>query len=94
VRVNVNSLFAGWTVPISLFPKYVLPPACIQIEGTGTVKTRASTLIDPSGYENETNYFCAFVTVMHPSSKYSGLGTDTLFFRDLIVTTTPPQLNP
>jgi sugar-specific transcriptional regulator TrmB len=33
IRVHGNTLFAGWTVPIKLFPKYVLPPACILIEG-------------------------------------------------------------
>jgi sugar-specific transcriptional regulator TrmB len=92
VRVSSNSLFAGWTVPISLFPKYVLPPASILIEGYGPVKTKSSTIIGSSGYkyEAESNYFDAFVTFMHPSSRYSGPGTDGLFFRDVIVTTTPP----
>ena len=93
IRVHGNTLFAGWTVPIKLFPKYVLPPACILIEGYGNIKTAASTVITPSGFksEMETNYFDAFVTFMHPASKYSGPGTDGLFFRDLVTTTTPPK---
>ena len=42
IRVHGNTLFAGWTVPIPLLPpKYVLPPACITIEGYGNVKTNA-----------------------------------------------------
>ncbi len=40
IRVHGNTMFAGWTVPISLFPsQYVLPPACILIEGYGDIRT-------------------------------------------------------
>jgi sugar-specific transcriptional regulator TrmB len=94
VRAYGNTLFCGWTVPIPLFPqKYVLPPACLLVEGYGNVKTRAYTITFPSGYkcQMEQNYFDAFVTFMHPSSKYTGPGTDGAFIRDLIVTTTPPR---
>ena len=93
VRVYGNTLFAGWTVPICLSTKYVLPPGCIMIEGYGNVKTKAFTAILPSGlkYEAEQNWFDAFVTFMHPKSKYSGPGTDGLFVRDLVATMTPPQ---
>ena len=93
VRVHGNTLFAGWTVPIPLFPKYTLPPACIIIEGYGNIKTRAATVIGPSGYKTEmqSNYLDAFITFMHPKSKYSGPGTDGLFFRDVISTSYPPN---
>ena len=93
VRVTDSSLFASWTVPIALHPNYVLPPASILIKGYGGVKTTKSTLIGASGYQykNESNYFNAFVTFMHPLSKYSGPGTDGLFFRDLIANTIPPE---
>jgi sugar-specific transcriptional regulator TrmB len=86
VRVHGNKLFAGWTVPILLFPSYKLPPACILIEGYGEVKSRASTIISPTGARTETQakYMDAFVTFMHPASRYSGPGTDGLFFRDSV----------
>jgi sugar-specific transcriptional regulator TrmB len=93
IRVYGNSLFCGWTVPIPLYPTYVLPPACLFVEGYGKVKTRAFSIILPSEfrYDIEYNYFDAFVNFMHPTSKYSGPGIDGLFARDLIVTTTPPK---
>lgn len=88
VRVHGNTLFAGWTVPIPLLlPKYVLPPACILIEGYGNAKTTAYTIAMPLGNKYmEQNYFDAFVTFMHPSSKYSGPGTDGYFIRDSVST--------
>jgi HTH-type transcriptional regulator, sugar sensing transcriptional regulator len=94
VRVYGNSLFAGWTVPIKLDPwKHVLPPGCIIFEGQGNLKSSSVTVMNPGGVkvEREQNWFDAFVTFMHPASKYSGPGTDGLFARDLIVTTTPPK---
>ena len=94
VRVYGNSLFAGWTVPIKLDPwKHVLPPGCIIFEGQGNLKSSSVTVMNPGGVkvEREQNWFDAFVTFMHPASKYSGPGTDGLFARDLIVTTTPPR---
>jgi sugar-specific transcriptional regulator TrmB len=92
VRVHGNTMFAGWTVPIPLHPPpYVLPPACLLIEGYGNVKTAAVTLLQSPGFklEIEQNYFDAFVTFMHPSSKYSGPGTDGCFARDVIMTKFP-----
>jgi sugar-specific transcriptional regulator TrmB len=92
VRVHGNTMFAGWTVPIPLYPPpYTLPPACLLIEGYGNVKTLAVTLLHSSGFKSEIeeNYFDAFVTFMHPSSKYSGPGTDGCFIRDLIMTKYP-----
>jgi hypothetical protein len=38
----------------------------------------------------EANFFDAFVTFIHPASKYSGPGTDGIFTRDLIMTKYPP----
>ncbi len=93
IRVHGNTLFAGWTVPMPLLPpKYVLPPACITIEGYGSVKTNSYSVILPSGFRNrlESNGFDAFVTFMHPASKYSGPGTDGFFIRDLVYTMIPP----
>ena len=87
IRVHGNTLFAGWTVPIPLFPsQYILPPACILVEGYGEVKTAAYTIIGPSGagFTAKQNGFDAFVTFMHPSSKYSGPGTDGFFVRDFV----------
>jgi sugar-specific transcriptional regulator TrmB len=93
VRVYGNTLFAGWAVPICLSTKYFLPPGCIIIEGYGDVKTKAFSAILSSGlkYEAEQNWFDAYVTFMHPKSKYSGAGTDGLFVRDLVATMTPLQ---
>jgi hypothetical protein len=93
VRVQGNTLFAGWTVPIRLYQDYVLPPSCILFEGygnvlTGIIKTRA-----PSGRTQvqEFNRFEAFVTYFHPASKYSGPGTDGLFNREIVLTAYPPS---
>jgi sugar-specific transcriptional regulator TrmB len=93
VRVYGNTLFAGWTEPIPLYPrKYNLPPACMLIEGYGDVKTEALTIVYPSGFkiETEQNLFDAFVTFIHPESKYSGPGTDGILARDHISINTPP----
>jgi len=94
VHVHGNTLFIGWTVPIPLLPpRYVLPPACLLIEGYGDVKTKGYTTVMLSGFRNKTelNGFDAFVTFMHPASKYSGPGTDGFFVRDLILTMNPPS---
>jgi sugar-specific transcriptional regulator TrmB len=94
VRVYGNTLFAGWTVPIPLFPaKYTLPPACILFEGYGDVRTSGYTVVQPSGFrvEEEDNAFDAFVTFIHPASKYSGPGTDGVLVRDQISTSIPPR---
>jgi len=93
IRVHGNTLFAGWTVPIPLYPSDVtLPPACILIEGYGNVKTLGFSSILPSGFKFviEENYFDSFVTFFHPASKYSGPGTDAAFSRDCIITNYPP----
>jgi sugar-specific transcriptional regulator TrmB len=92
IRVHGNTLFAGWTVPIPLYPSgCILPPACILIEGYGDVKTDAYRFVQPTGEELKIkqNGFDAFVTFMHPSSKYSGPGTDGFLIRDFVLETTP-----
>jgi HTH-type transcriptional regulator, sugar sensing transcriptional regulator len=92
IRVHGNTLFAGWTVPITLYPsKYVLPPACILIEGYGEVKTQAYRFIQPTGAKLrfKQNGFDAFVTFMYPSSKYSGPGTGGFLVRDFVLEATP-----
>jgi hypothetical protein len=91
IWVHGNTLFAGWTVPIPLLQDCVLPPACMLIEGYGNVKTEAYTIVQPSGgkFKAKQNGFNAFVTFMHPSSKYSGPGTDGFLIRDFIGEITP-----
>jgi len=94
VRVQGNTLFAGWTMPIPLYPiQYSLPPACILFEGYGKVKTGKTTTSLPSGKTqvSEFNSLEAFVTFLHPSSKYSGPGTDGVFNREHIMTAFPPS---
>ena len=92
IWVHGNTLFAGWTVPISLgVSEYVLPPACMLIEGYGDVRTEAFSVVQVSGekFTARQNGFDAFVTFMHPSSKYSGPGTDGYLVRDYIMDVSP-----
>ena len=94
IRIHGNTLFAGWTIPIPLLNSSLnLPPACLLIEGYGNVKTDTYTMLSPSGYrtEIERSGFEAFVTFFHPSSKYSGPGTDGFFARDYVATTYLPS---
>jgi hypothetical protein len=93
IRVHGNTMFAAWATPIPLFPKSLaLPPACMQVEGYGNVKTIGYSSVAVSGFRHEVeqNYFDAFVTFFHPNLKYSGPGTDGAFCRDLIITNIPP----
>jgi sugar-specific transcriptional regulator TrmB len=94
IRVHGNTMFAGWTAPIPLHPtSYVLPPACLLVEAYGNVKTAVWTVLMSSGFKVkvETNYLNAYVTFIHPSSRYSGPGTDAILCRDYISTNYPPQ---
>lgn len=88
VSVQGNTLFAGWTLPIPLLPKYTLPPSCILFEGYGKLVSGITETTIPSGRKVTTEYngLEAFVTFFHPSSKYSGPGTDGLLARDAITT--------
>jgi hypothetical protein len=93
VRIHCNTLFAGWTVPIQLWPPlYSIPPACILFEGYGNAKPGRSTMITPAGVTNKMEYNSveAFVTFMHPASKYEGSGTEGILLRDCIIDVYPP----
>jgi len=84
-----NTLFVGWTVPITLVPsKYILPPSCILFEGYGKLKSGKLSTIIPSGRKNEVVYNCleAFVTFFHQASKYSGPGTEGFIETELVRT--------
>ncbi len=95
IQVHGNTLFAGWTVPISLFPpQFILPPASVLVEGYGKLKSSIIRITTPAGVKvvTEGNGFDAFVTFFHPASKYVGPGTDGIFARDFINTVTPSKL--
>ena len=61
------------------------------IEGYGDVITEAYSVIQPTGgkFTAKQNGFNAFVTFMHPSSKYCGPGTDGFLVRDFVMEVTP-----
>ena len=85
VHYNGNTLFVGWTVPITLVEsKYVLPPACILFEGYGNVKSGMFTNNTTFGHTFEIwyNSVDAFVTFFHPQSKYVGSGTEGYIDRE------------
>jgi len=89
VKMQGNTLFAGWTKPISLVPsKFVLPPSCILLEGYGDIKSGLLDNILPSGQKSEVmfNSLEAFVTFFHPSSKYSGPGTEGFIDKEMVFT--------
>jgi hypothetical protein len=80
-------------VPIPLLlPSYVLPPSCLLFEGYSKLKTGVAEFDYPSGVKLTAEYIGidSFVTFFHPSSKYSGPGTDGIFGRDIVVTVYPP----
>jgi sugar-specific transcriptional regulator TrmB len=93
IRIHGNTFFAGWTIPIPLFPtSFILPPSGILLEGNGRIETGMSEIRYPSGVKvvPEHNGFDAFITFFHPVSKYSGPQTDGRISRDLVVTMYPP----
>jgi hypothetical protein len=93
VRVRGSTLFAGWTKPMQLWPPpYSIPPACILFEGYGDARPGRSTMVMPTGITNKMEYNCveAFVTFMHPESKYEGSGTEGLLLRDCVIDIYPP----
>ena len=93
IQLHGNTFFAGWTVPIQLSSSCILPPACVSLEGYGNVKPDADSMVYPNGYRNVHVYngMEAFVTFIHPSSKYSGPGTDGVLARESIATIYPPE---
>jgi sugar-specific transcriptional regulator TrmB len=92
VQMHGNALFCGWTIEIPLTQKYTLPPGSILLEGYGDVKPNLLEIRYPSGYKlwNVYNGLEAFVTFFHPTSKYSGPGTDGFIFRDAVIEMHPP----
>jgi sugar-specific transcriptional regulator TrmB len=93
VQIHGEKLIAGWTVPIPLLPpKYILPPACIMFEGYGKIKTYSSEMTGPNSprLKHEFNMLDAFVTFMHPSSRYHGPGSDGILLRERILSSYPP----
>jgi sugar-specific transcriptional regulator TrmB len=93
VQAHGNILFAGWTKPIPLLQgKYTLPPSCLLFEGYGKVKSGTIRIFSPIGFAQKWEYngLEAFVTFFHPSSKYSGPGTDGRLARELVITGYPP----
>jgi len=96
VRVQGNTLFAGWTKPISLSPfPFTLPSACMFFEGYGDLRTSISKITGPPGrlIIHEINAYEAFATFYNPSWKYSAPGTEGLFMRDSIFTSNPTSKN-
>jgi sugar-specific transcriptional regulator TrmB len=92
VRVHGNTLFAGWTVPISLWPPhYSIPPACLLFEGYGEARPGKGTMRTGAGITNKMEFNCidAFVTFMHPESKYEGCGTEGILLRDCVIDSYP-----
>ncbi|MBN2259769.1 MAG: hypothetical protein JW702_04455 [Clostridiales bacterium] len=93
VNVQGSSFFASWAVPITLYPNFTLPPAFLLLEGYGSTKKGSNTVVTPTGYilNLESIYTNAFVTFIQSASKYSGPGTDGIFFKEVKVITTPPE---
>lgn len=90
-----NTIFAGWTVPIPVFPpKYVVPPAILLFEGYGNSTHSKRTLSGlPSGYKVtiENDGFDAFVTFISPASRYTGPGTEGRLYTRGFTSVTRPK---
>jgi sugar-specific transcriptional regulator TrmB len=93
VREQSNTLFVGWTKPITISADMVLPPSGLLFEGYGEIRTNVAKIALSNGWQGltEGNSLEAFTTFYYSSSKYSGPGTDGLFFRDHILTYIPPS---
>jgi sugar-specific transcriptional regulator TrmB len=93
VREQSNTLFLGWTKPILLPNNEELPPSGLLFEGYGDVRTNVAKLMISNSWQvlTEGNSLEAFTTFYHSSSKYSGPGTDGIFFRDHVMTYFPPS---
>jgi hypothetical protein len=63
-----------------------------MFEGFGKIKSYSTKIIGPLNRRitYEENILDAFVTFMHPSSRYYGPGSDGLLHRDVIITSYPP----
>jgi sugar-specific transcriptional regulator TrmB len=96
IRLDGNTFFAGWTVPIPLnISNYILPPACMLIDGYGPQRTAFRKAMSPSGrvFVQEFILTQASLTFFHPASKYSGPGTEASIHKYCIGTSYPPVKN-
>ncbi len=93
VKLQGNTLFAGWTVPIPLHIRdQVIPPACLLIEAYGQTKTALRKSMSPSGRMQVSMFTLSesSLTFFHHSSKYAGPGTDAFLHKNVVSTTYPP----
>lgn len=93
IRLEGNTFFTGWTVPIPLnILNYVLPPSCMIFEGYGPTKTAFRKAVSPSGRMQVSEFILsqASLTFFHPTSKYSGPGTEAFLHKYFVSTTYPP----
>jgi HTH-type transcriptional regulator, sugar sensing transcriptional regulator len=94
IQIHGNRLFVGWTVNITLpCSNLSIPPASMLFEGYGKIKSNILNFKLPSGVKTilEGNGLDAFVTFFLPNFKYAGPGTDGIFVRDFVMTTTYPS---
>jgi sugar-specific transcriptional regulator TrmB len=93
MQVHGNTLLSAWTIIIPLIGQYVLPPGCLIVEAYTNEKATAYTANLPSGYTLKTSgtFRDAFVKFYHPSSNYSGPGTDGAFSRNVVIEFYPPK---
>jgi len=97
IQINMkgNTLFAGWTKPISLgYSKYTIPPACLLFEGYGDINSGMFTNTSHVGRTAEVwhNSFDAFISFFLPKSKYVGSGNEAFFERETVLISRPPKL--
>jgi sugar-specific transcriptional regulator TrmB len=87
VRVHGDTFFVGWTKSIVVNSQLTIPPSCLMIEGYGKLKVDSYSVYLPSGYtlRTEGTHSEAFVTYLHPLSKYQGPGSDGAIGKDVIL---------
>jgi sugar-specific transcriptional regulator TrmB len=95
VWMQKNTLFVGWTMPITVLPhKYFLPPAFLLFEGYGGSTHLRRTISNlPSGYRVmiEMDGVEAFATFMSPSLRYTGPGTEGRVYTTGLIKIANPQ---
>jgi sugar-specific transcriptional regulator TrmB len=94
IRKQGNTLFAGWTVQISLPPtNHCMPPSCMLLEAYGqTPHTTSSSTIAGAGVVlmSECDRSDAFLTFLDPSWKYAGPGTHGCILTNVIMNVSRP----
>ncbi len=92
VRLQGNTLFAGWTVPIFLHQGRILPPAGLLFEAYGETKTAFRKAVSPSGRMQVQEFLLsqANLTFFHQLLKYSAPTTDAFLHKQCVSTTYPP----